>query len=144
MFKWNIGWKWVDICFQIPFTKNVVSLETSQMFCIANHLTSFCLIRVLTKSCFWTESSKCVNIPKVFQALVSSDMNVNFWFCFPLWSITSGTSCLEHSLFICLSPKIYFEWEFSFKIFCVFSGYIEDLFTKKLCLRLPFLHRNLN
>ena len=31
-----------------------------------------------------------------------------------------------------------------FKLFVFFSGYIEDLFTKKLCLRLPFLHRNLN
>ena len=31
---------------------------------IANHLSSFCLIRVLTKNCFWTESSKFANVPK--------------------------------------------------------------------------------
>ena len=42
----------------------MVGLETSQPFCIANHLTSFFLIRVLPKNCFWTEPSKCVDVPK--------------------------------------------------------------------------------
>ena len=27
----------------MPFTKNVNGLETSQLFCIANHLTGFCI-----------------------------------------------------------------------------------------------------
>ena len=28
---------------------------------------------------------------KVFQALISSDVNVNLWFSFPLWNVISGT-----------------------------------------------------
>ena len=63
-FKWNIGWKWVNACLKIPFTKNMVSLETSQLFCIANHLTGFCIKRVLTERFFWTEYSKFGNVPK--------------------------------------------------------------------------------
>ena len=51
-------------CSEIPFTKNVIDLETSQLICILNHLTSFCLRRVLTKNCFWTESIKFINVPK--------------------------------------------------------------------------------
>ena len=49
LFKWSIGWKWVNARLEIPFTKNVDGLETSQLFCITNHLTSFCIIRVLTE-----------------------------------------------------------------------------------------------
>ena len=78
---------------------------------------------------------------KVFQALISSDMNVNLRFSFPFWSVTCKLSSLEHSLFIYCSPKIYFEWQFSLKTFYVFSGYIEHLFTKKLWLRLLFLQK---
>ena len=84
-------------CFEIPFTKNVVSLETSQLFCITNHLTSFCLIIVLTKK----YPVSLLMFQKVFQVLISSDINVNLWFSFLLWSVTSGTSHLEFTLFIC-------------------------------------------
>ena len=64
LFKWNFGWKWVNVCLKIPFTKNVVSLETSQLFCIANHLTGFCIVRVLTERFFWADYSKFGNVPK--------------------------------------------------------------------------------
>ena len=64
LFKWNIGWKWVNVCLKIPFTKNVDSLETSQLFCIVDHLTGFCIIRVLTERFFLTKYSKFFNIPK--------------------------------------------------------------------------------
>ena len=64
LFKWNIGWKWVNACLEMPFTKNVDHLETSQLFCITNHLTGFCIIRVLTERFFWTEYSKFANVPK--------------------------------------------------------------------------------
>ena len=64
LFKWNIGWKWIKVYLDIPFTNNVHGLETSQLFCIANHLTSFCLIRVVTERFFWRESSKFVNVTK--------------------------------------------------------------------------------
>ena len=135
-------------CLEIPFNKNEDSLETSQLSCIANHLTGFCIIRVLTQRFFWTEYSKFVNVPKsvlcMFQALISSDMNVNLWFSFSFWSVTSGTSRPEHSLFIYCNPKTYFEWCLVFKRFCFFWTYWRNLFTKKLCLRLPFLQRNLN
>ena len=64
LFKWNIGWKWVNVCLKIPFTKNVVSLETWQLFCIANHFTGFSMIRVLTERFLWAEYSKFGNVPK--------------------------------------------------------------------------------
>ena len=64
LFKWKIGWKWVNFCLEMPFTKNVDGLETSQLFCIANHLTGFCTILVLDKRCFWTEYGNFVTVPK--------------------------------------------------------------------------------
>ena len=64
LFKWNIGWKWVNVCLEMPFTKNVDCLETSQLFCIANHLIGFCTILVLAKSCFLTKYCNFVNVPK--------------------------------------------------------------------------------
>ena len=44
--------------------KNVDSLETGPLFCTANHLTGFCIIRVLTERCFSTKYTKFVNVPK--------------------------------------------------------------------------------
>ena len=72
---------------------------------------------------------------KVFQALISSDMNVNLWFSVSFWTLPSH---LEHYLFIYCSPKSILNDSLSLQTVCVFSGYIEDLFTKKLFLRLPF------
>ena len=78
---------------------------------------------------------------KVFQTLMSLGMNVNLWFSFPLWSVTSRKLNAEHLLFIYHSPEIYSEWWLSLQTFCIFSGYIQDLVLRKLCLRLPFLSK---
>ena len=110
LFKWKIGWKWVYVCLEIHFTKNVDGLKTSQLFCIANYLTGFWLITVLTERYFWTEYSKFAMFQKVIQALISSDMNVILWFSFFFWSVTSGMPCAEHSLFIYCSQTFNFEW----------------------------------
>ena len=64
LFKQNIGWKWVNASYEIPLTKNVDGLETSQLFCIRNHLTGFCITRILSEKFFWTEYSKFANVPK--------------------------------------------------------------------------------
>ena len=80
--------------------------------------------------CSWTDQARLLMFQKVFQALISSDMNVNLRFSFTLWIVTSGTSCPEHSLFIYCSPKIYLNDSLVFKLFVFFSGYTEYLFTK--------------
>ena len=106
----------VTIFFELPFTKNVDCFETSQMFCIANlnNLTGFCIIRVLTERCFLTDYSNFFNVPKSVSGI--------------------DLFRYECKLVIFFSP-----------LKChVFSGYIEDLFSKKLFLRLPFFHRSLN
>ena len=48
---WNIGWNWVDVYLEIPFFKYVDCFEilTSQLFFIANYLTGFCIVRLLTE-----------------------------------------------------------------------------------------------
>ena len=71
---------------------------------------------------------------KVFQALISSDMNVNLWFSFPLWIVMFRTSRPEHSLFIYCSPKIYCEWWWVFKLFVFFLDLLQIYSQKKLCL----------
>ena len=101
--KYNIGWKRVNVGLETPFTKNMDSLETSQLFCIAVDLTGFWIISVLSERCFWTDL-KLLMFEKVFQTV-----NVNLWFSFPLWSFTSGTSRREDSPFIYCTPEIYFE-----------------------------------
>ena len=65
--------------------------KTSQLFCIANYLTGFFIVRVLTERCFQTDYNKFANIPK------SVSKPVIF---FSLCIVMSITSCPEHSLLI--------------------------------------------
>ena len=124
LFKWNIDWEWVNICLEIPFTKNGVGLETSQLFCIANHLSSFCLIRSLTKKCFWIESGKFVNVPKSFQAL-------NFRFSFPLWSVTSVSSSPEHSFSFTVAQNFILNRSLVLKLFVFFLDILNIYSQRK-------------
>ena len=122
------------------------SLETSQVFYIENDSTGF----LHNNSSYWKGVSEqtivsLLMFQKVFQAFISSYRNINLWFSFPLWSVTSRTSHPEHFFFLLtVAQKFILNNSLVFKLFVFFSGYIEDLFTKKLWLRLPFLHRNLN
>ena len=82
------------------FFKNVDRFETTQLFCIPNYLTGSCIIRVLTERCFWTDYNKFANVPRSVSGIDLLDMNVNLWFSFSLWIVTSVMSCPEHFLLI--------------------------------------------
>ena len=75
----------------------------------ADHLTGFCIIRVLTERCFLRDYSKFVNVPKSVSGIDLFRYEcklVIFFFRLKchVWNITSGT--LPFHL---LYPKIYFE-----------------------------------
>ena len=76
---------------------------------------------------------------KVFQALISSDINTNLWFSVSFWSVTSGISRPERSLLIYCGPKIYFEWQLRLQTFGFFLDILK-IYSQlwKLCLILPF------
>ena len=63
-YKQSIGYKLVNACLEIPFTKNFDGLKTSLLFYIENHWTGFCVIRVFPKRCFGTEYRKFVNVSR--------------------------------------------------------------------------------
>ena len=107
---------------------------------IANHLSSFCLITVLTKNCFWTKSSKFVN---VLKSVLGIDL---FRYECKLVIFFSPLKCYVRNVpfSFAVAQKFILNDSLVLKFLVFFSGYTEDLFAKKLCLRLPFLHRNLS
>ena len=132
LFKWKIGWKWVNICFETPFTKNVVGLETSQLICIANHLSSFCLIRVLTKNCFWTKSSKFVNVLKSVSGIDLFRYECKLVILFSPFEVSRLEQHIRNTPFsFAVVQKFILNDSSVLNVFVLFSGYIEDLSTKK-------------
>ena len=137
-FKWSIGLKWVNVCLECLSLKTWTVWKPAKCFA----LQIIWLISVQYEFLLKGVSEQSIVIllmfQKVFHALISSDMNVNLRFFFLLKShvpnVTSGT----------LRKKVSLNNSWGLKLFAFFSEYIEDLFTKKLCLRLPFPHRNLN
>ena len=114
-------------------------LETSQLLCIANHLTSFWLITALTERCFWTEYSKFVMFQKSVLGIHLFRGNCNFLFFFPFQVSCPKRHVRDTSFSFTGAQSFILNDNLVFKDFlCFFSRYIQDLFTEKLCLLLPF------
>ena len=70
----------------------------------------------------------------MFQALISSDMNVNLWFSFLSWIAMSRISHPKHSVFIYCSQINYLNDSWVFKLFALFLDILKIYSKRKLCL----------
>ena len=122
---------WLEMgyaCLEISFTKNVDGLETSQLFCIAHHWTGFCL-EFLLKGVFEQSKVSSLMFQKVFQALISSDMNVNLWFLFS-FEVAHPECHVQNTPFaFTIAQKFILNDCLVFKLFVFFLDILKKIIT---------------
>ena len=57
----------INVCAEIPFSKNAHHTETSELICFANQLTGFYMTRVLTERYFRTDFRLLLNCHDLFS-----------------------------------------------------------------------------
>ena len=68
------------VCSETSFSKNSFHTETSQLICIANQMTGFYMIQVLTKRYFQTNFSLVKHVIDLMQIMLSKSFSQSLFF----------------------------------------------------------------